>query len=417
MPKIAPELSDLQVRRLTRPGLHAVGGVTGLHLQVAQYRPGAEPARTWVLRIKVGSKRRDMGLGGYPSVTLSQARDSARTARELVSRGIDPILQRQQAKSALAAQQAAEKTFAECVREYIKAKSPEWSDKKHAQQWTNTLDAYAIPVLGPMLVRDIGLPQVLKVLEPIWTTKTETATRVRSRIESVLNWATVRGYRTGENPARWRGHLEVSLPKPSKISKVEHHKALPMDAVPAFLAALREQTGIGARALEFAILTAARSGEVRGATWDEIDLQAAVWTVPAARMKAGKEHRVALSNAAVKLLEGLTRIEDCELLFPSSKKTPLSDMTLTAVMRRMKVDAVPHGFRSSFKDWATERTGYPREAVEMALAHAIGDKVEAAYRRGDLFEKRRRLMADWAKFCGTVLKGGTVTPIQAKKKA
>jgi integrase len=266
-----------------------------------------------------------------------------------------------------------------------------------------------------MLVRDIGLPQVLKVLEPIWTTKTETATRVRSRIESVLNWATVRQYRTGANPARWRGHLDNQLSRPSKVAKVAHHKALPIDAVPGFLAALRAHDGTGARALEFAVLTAARSGEVRGATWPEIDLDNAIWTVPAERMKASKEHRVPLSSAAVDLLKALPRIEDCELLFPSTKKKPLSDMTLTAVMRRMKVDAVPHGFRSSFKDWATERTGYPREAVEMALAHAIGDKVEAAYRRGDLFDKRRRLMGDWAKFCGTVLKGGTVTPIQAKR--
>lgn len=410
MPKKAPELTDLQVRRLRQPGLHAVGGVAGLHLQVA---PGG--ARTWILRITVGQKRRDMGLGGYPDVTLAMAREKARAARELVGQGIDPILQRKQARSLLVAEQAAAKTFAQCAREYIEAKSPEWSNEKHAQQWTNTLETYAVPTLGPMLVRDIGLPQILTVLEPIWKTKTETATRVRSRLESVLNWATVRGYRAGDNPARWRGHLEKLLAKPSKVTKVEHHKALDIDAVAGFLSAVRGQSGMGAKALEFAILTAARSGEVRGATWEEIDLQQGIWTVPAGRMKAGKEHRVPLSAPALALLTSLPRVKGTELLFPSSKKTPLSDMTLTAVLRRMKVDAVPHGFRSTFKDWASERTSYPREVVEMALAHAIGDKVEAAYRRGDLFAKRRRLMADWAKFCGTVIKGGTVTPIQAKR--
>lgn len=395
MPKKAAELSPLAVRRLAKPGHYAVGGVAGLALQVA---PGG--ARTWILRVTVGAKRRDMGLGGYPDVELAQAREKARAARELVEQGVDPILHRRQLKSALAAQQAAQKTFEQCATEYIDAKSAEWSNAKHASQWTNTLAAYAYPTLGKLLVSDIGLPQVIAVLKPIWQTKTETATRLRGRIEAVLDWATVHHYRQGLNPARWKGHLDKILPTPTKISRVKHHKALAVDDVPGFMAALRHQEGAGAKALEFLVLTAARSGEVRGATWSEIDLEVGEWTVPAERMKAGKEHRVPLSPAAVDLLKGLERVEGTDLVFPSARKAPLSDMTLTAVMRRMKVDAVPHGFRSSFRDWASERTAYPGDVVEMALAHAIADKVEAAYRRGDLFAKRRALMDDWASFLG-----------------
>lgn len=413
MPRKAKELSALEVSRLKKPGLHAVGGVAGLALQVA---PGG--ARTWVLRFMVAGKRRDMGLGGFPDVTLATAREKAREARTKLDQGIDPIQQRQELKSAMRASAAAAKTFSECVTGYVDAKSAEWKNAKHRQQWSNTLTEYADPVIGQLLVRDVTLAHVLKILEPIWTTKTETASRVRGRIESVLNWATVRGYRSGENPARWRGHLDKLLAAPKKAAKVTHHAALDVDAVPGFIASLRQQSGIGARALEFAVLTAARSGEVRGATWAEIDLEAAVWTVPAERMKAGKEHRVPLSPAALKLLRALPRIEDSDLVFPSPTKKVLSDMTLSAVLRRMKVDAVPHGFRSSFKDWASERTSYPAEMSEMALAHAIGDKVEAAYRRGDLFEKRRRMMNDWAKFCATPQpKGATVISIKGREHA
>ncbi|TFZ05042.1 tyrosine-type recombinase/integrase [Ramlibacter rhizophilus] len=410
MPRKAPELSALHVRRLTQPGLHAVGGVAGLCLQVA---PGG--ARTWILRVSIAGKRRDMGLGGYPDVELGQAREKARAARALVEQGIDPILQRQQAKSALVAQRAAQKTFQQCARAYIDAKSPEWSNPKHASQWTNTLETYAYPVMGELLVGDVALPQVLDVLRPIWQVKTETAVRLRGRIEAVLDWATVHRYREGPNPARWKGHLDKLLAAPTKVAKVQHHKALPADAVPDFFGALRQQTGLGARALEFAILTASRSGEVRGATWGEISLDKAEWLIPADRMKAGKEHRVPLSMPALELLRRLERVEGSDLVFPSKTLTSLSDMTLLAVMRRMAVDAVPHGFRSSFKDWATERTSYSREAVEMALAHAIGDKVEAAYRRGDLFETRRRLMDDWARFCGTPIIGHNVAPLRRQE--
>jgi integrase len=408
MPKKAKELSALEAGRLKTPGLHFVGGVRGLALQVA---PGG--ARTWVLRFSIAGKRRDMGLGGFPEITLAAAREKAREARAKADQGIDPILHRQAANSAHRASVAAAKTFAECVTGYVDAKSAEWKNPKHRQQWSNTLEQYANPVIGPMLVRDVTLTHVLNILEPIWTTKTETASRVRGRIESVLNWATARGYRSGENPARWRGHLDKLLPAPKKVAKVEHHAALDVNAVPGFMSALREQDGLGAKALEFLILTATRSGEVRGATWDEIDLDNAIWTIPAERMKAGREHRVPLSPAAIKLLKALPRVKDVVLLFPSTKNTPLSDMTLTGVLRRMGVEAVPHGFRSTFRDWAAERTSFPNHVVEMALAHTIGDKVEAAYRRGDLFAKRMQLMSAWAKFCASPASAsGCVVPFE-----
>lgn len=413
MPRKARELSALEVQRLKTPGLHFVGGVGGLALQVA---PGG--ARTWVLRFTIAGRRRDMGLGGFPDVTLAGAREKAREARAKADQGIDPILARQEAKSALLAQVAASKTFAECARGYMDAKSAEWKNPKHRQQWANTLEEYAYPVIGPLLVRDVSLAHLMRILEPIWKTKTETASRLRGRIESVLGWATVRGYRTGDNPARWRGHMDKLLPAPGKVAKVAHHPALPIEAMPEFMAALRQQKGMAAKALEFAILTAGRSGEVRLATWAEIDLEEGVWTVPAERMKAKREHRVPLSKPALELLRALPRVEGSDNVFLSPRGKTMSDMTLTQLTRRMGVPAVPHGFRSTFKDWASERTTYPGEMSEMALAHIISNAVEAAYRRGDLFEKRRRMMADWAKFCGTVpQKDSTVTPIQGKKRA
>lgn len=410
MPKRAKELSALEVGRLTATGLHAVGGVPGLYLQING------PAKSWILRAIVGSKRRDMGLGGYPAVTLAQAREKARAARDSIDAGTDPILARQQAKSALRAAQASAITFAEAARRFIDAKSDEWRNSKHRAQWENTLDTYAFPIMGSLHVQDVKQTHVLAVLEPIWREKTETASRLRGRIESILDWATARHYRSGENPARWRGHLDHILAKPTKIARVKHHSALPVDDMPAFMVDLRKREGSAARALELAILTATRSGEVRGATWTEVDLDAALWTIPAARMKAGKEHRVPLSDAAAKLLKALPRFEGTDLVFPGSKGKPLSDMTLTAVMRRMNVDAVPHGFRSTFRDWVSERTNYPHELAEMALAHAIGNKVEAAYRRGDMLEKRRQLMAAWAKFCEAPrAAGGGV--LEMKRKA
>jgi integrase len=358
-----------------------------------------------------------MGLGAYPEVTLAKAHGKAREARELVRSGVDPIQRQREAASALRAAVAKALTFDDCADSYIKAHEAGWRNVKHAQQWRNTLKTYAAPVFGSLLVRDVALPHVMAALEPVWTTKNETASRLRSRIELVLDWATARGLREGPNPARWRGHLDKLLPKPSKVKKAEHHAALPVGDVGAFMARLREVEGMGARALEFVILTAARSGEVRGAKWSEIDVRANVWTVPGDRMKAGREHRVPLSDAALALLKALPRVDGGELVFPSPKGGALSDMTLTAVTRRLKVDAVPHGFRSTFRDWAAERTHYPRDVAEMALAHAIADRVEAAYRRGDLYEKRRLMMADWAAFLARIEQPAEVVDLATHRSA
>lgn len=318
-----------------------------------------------------------------------------------VREGIDPVVSKRAQRSALAARQAAEKDFDACADAYIHSKAEEWKNPKHRQQWENTIEAYASPHIGKLLVRDIELQHILKCLEPIWKTKNETASRLRGRIESILDWATVRGHRTGDNPARWKGHLDKVLPAPSKIQKVKHHAAVAIDDMPAFIDKLRQRDGIAARALEFAVLTAARSGEVRGATWDEIDLKAGLWIVPGERMKAKREHRVPLSKEAVKLLQAIPRGSSGNaLLFPGTKGAELSDMSLSAVLRRMKVDAVPHGFRSTFRDWAGDRTEYPRDLAEFALAHAIGDKTEEAYRRKAAVERRRLMMEDWTNFIG-----------------
>lgn len=395
MARKAKELGPLAVSRLNQPGLHFVGGVAGLALQVS-----ASGARSWVLRIQIGDKRRDMGLGGFPDVPLANAREAARMARAKVKEGIDPIANARAARSALKAEQAAAQTFKTCALAYIEAHETGWRNAKHAQQWRNTLDTYAYPVIGNLLVRDVGLPQVLSILEPIWKKKTETASRLRGRLEAILDWATTRGYRTGLNPARWKGHLDTLLPAARTVAQAGHHSALPVHQMSALMKTLRQQSGMGAQALEFTILTAARSGETRGARWSEINLDTATWTIPAERMKAGKEHRVPLPKAALNILSALPRTENETLVFASPRGGMLSDMSLTAVLRRMNINAVPHGFRSTFRDWCAEHTNYPREVAEMALAHAIGDKVEAAYRRGDLFEKRRQLMKEWAEFCG-----------------
>jgi integrase len=412
MPKKARELSALEVGRLKEPGRYPVGGVAGLCLKIAP-----SGARSWVLRIAIGGKRRDAGLGGFPDVPLAMAREKARRAREEVEQGVDPIAQRAAAHSALMAARGAETTFEQASRKFIEAKAHEWANAKHTAQWLATLSTYAFPIVGKLQVRDVTLAHIVKILEPIWTTKTETATRLRGRIENVLDWATVRGYRQGDNPARWKGHLDKVLPKPGKVAKVEHHSAVPVEEIGTFMTAVRQQNGIAAKALEFVVLTAARSGEVRGALWSEIDLHNKVWTIPGSRMKAGREHRIPLSTPALSLLNSLPRYEDNDVVFVAPRGGMLSDMSLTAVMRRMKIDAVPHGFRSSFRDWAAERTNYPREVAEMALAHTIQSKVEAAYRRGDLFEKRSRMMRDWADFCGTVIRTSEVVSINRTKEA
>jgi integrase len=412
MPKKAKELSAVEVQRLTTPGLHFVGGVAGLALQVLP-----TGGRSWVLRTKVGAKRRDMGLGGFPDVLLAEARAAARAARAEIKKGIDPIEDARAKRSALKASQAAALTFEQCAAEYIKANKSGWKNDKHAQQWENTLRTYAYPHIGSILVQDIGLPNVLAVLKPIWEVKTETASRVRGRMESVLGWATVHEYRHGLNPARWRDHLDKLLPKPGKVTKVEPREALDGSEMGSFMTKLRAMEGVGARALEFAILTAARSGEVRGATWDEIDTTAKVWIIPASRMKAGKEHRVPLSDAALSVVEARPRVVGSPYIFTAPRGGQLSDMTLSAVTRRMKAACVPHGFRSTFRDWVSERTSYPGDMAEMALAHTISDKVEAAYRRGDMMDKRRQMMSDWAMFCAMVETTGDVIPMTRKKAA
>jgi integrase len=401
MPKIARELSALEVNRLKAPGLIAVGVVPGLQLQVSP-----TGARSWILRVKVGAKRRDMGLGAYPGVTLAQAREKARHARELIEQGQDPVLQRERKQSKLRAEQASVITFEAAARAYVDAKSVEWSNPKHAAQWPATLTKYAYPTIGKMHVADVQQTHVLQILEPIWATKTETASRLRGRIENILDWAKARGYRKDENPARWRGHLDKLLSAPEKTTKTIHHPAVPVTEVAAFYAALQQRSGMAARALEFALLTAARSGEVRGATWAEIDLDAGLWIVPAERMKARKEHRVPLSASAIQLVRALPRLEGSEFVFPAPRAGALSDMALTAVMRRMELKFVPHGLRSTFRDWTAERTSYPRDLAEMALAHTVGDKVEAAYRRGDMLERRAKMMQTWAEFLATPAASG-----------
>lgn len=407
MPKLAKALTAMEVKRLTAQGLHAVGTVAGLRLLV---KPTG--ARSWVLRTMIGARRAELGLGGYPTVSLAQAIEYAREARDSIRDGTDPAAERR------AKRVTVEWTFKKTALAYIAAHKAGWKNAKHGAQWESTLETYAYPMFGQKHVRDVTKADVLAAIEPIWSTKNETATRVRNRIELVLSYAVQRELRPeGLNPARWRGNLDAALPKPGKVSRVEHHAALSIDAMHAFMQRLRQAQGTGARALEFAILTAARSGEVRGALWSEIDLQAAVWSIDAARMKSDRPHRVPLSAPALELLEALPRFEGVDLLFPGQENKPLSDMTLTAALRRMKVDATAHGFRSTFRDWAAERTATPAEVAEMALAHAIGDATEAAYRRGDLFDKRRQLMDLWAAFIDTPPATGNVVKIPPNRAA
>ena len=402
----AKELSALAVQRLTAPGMHAVGGVAGLYLCVS-----SSGSRSWIARVNVDGKRREMGLGSFPDVSLSIAREKARAARSDTTMGIDPVAHRKEARSARQALKATQKTFADCAKAYIEAHSDSWRNAKHRAQWPSTFETYVYPTMGTVMVGEVTQAHVMAVLLPIWKTKTQTATRLRGRIEQVLAWATAAGFRQGENCARWTGLLDQLLPAPGKVSEPRHHPAVRVDDMPAFIKALRQHDGLSPKALEFAVLTAARSGEVRGATWAEIDLEAAVWTVPKERMKAGKEHRVPLNTQAIKLLEAMPRIEGTELVFPAPRGGQLSDMALTALTRRMNFrdDAgrvcVPHGFRSSFRDWVFERTDYPRDLAEAALAHALENKVEAAYRRGDALERRRAMMQAWANYCEGVANG------------
>lgn len=409
MPKIAKELSALDIKRLNKPGRHAVGYISGLLIDVKE-----SGAKSWMLRTIIGNRRCSIGLGPYPEISLSEARNKARSYKEDVRQGIDPLERKRRIKAGLARLNG-RMTFIEVARLCHEKKLSEFRNVKHGKDWISSIERYAYPVIGRTPVDEIELHHILKILEPIWTDKTETATRLRQRLEQILSFATVCNYRSGDNPARWIGHLESILPKPGKIKKVQHFKALPWQDISAFVADLRIREGMGARCLEWIILTACRSGEARLAVWDEIDFENRTWTIPHERMKTGKEHKVPLVDDALKLLDALPRFQGSNYIFTAARGGPLSDMSISAVCRRMKVDAVPHGFRSTFRDWCAENTNFPREVAEMALAHGIGNQVEAAYRRGDLFEKRRRLMDAWEKFINQVQTNATVTPIRGAK--
>lgn len=403
------ELSALDVKRLEVPGFYAVGGVTGLYLKISK-----GGSRSWILRATVGSKRKDIGLGGYPDVTLAMARDKARQCRESIWAGGDPVAERKAAKRALKSEQAKHITFRQAALRCHAAKQTEFRNEKHRGEWISTLENHAFPTLGEMAVAEIEMPHVLQMLEKIWTTKTETATRIRQRTEAVLTWATVSGFRSGDNPARWAGNLKEVLPNPAKIAPVKHFRSLPWQQVGQFMTDLRERSGMAARALEFAILTASRSGEVRGMTWDEVDLDTGVWIVPENRIKAGKKHTVPLSPTAVAILKALPRFDGCPYVFASARGGMLSDATLLAVLKRMDVDAVPHGFRSTFKDWARSCSNFPDEVSELALAHVNSDATRAAYARDELLPKRTLLMREWEKFCNTIMETGAVSPIRSQ---
>ena len=405
--KISNALRPLQVKN-AKPGRHVDGN--GLHLLVK-----ASGARSWVLRYTLHGKTRDVGLSRCPEalvllaqsgreeLSLAQARDLAAIYRLKVRAGIDPLSERErqaEASRLVQAQVAAERvTFRAAAQSYLASRESTWRNAKHRQQWHNTLNTYAFPALGELPVEEIGTGEVLAVLEPIWQSKAETASRVRGRIEAIIDAAKVRGHFSGENPARWRGHLDKILPARQRLSR-GHHAAMAYDEVPAFLEQLRAREAVAALALEFTILTAVRTGEVLGATWAEIDFEKRTWTVPALRMKAGREHRVPLSSRAVEVLNETKKLGS-DYLFPGQRGGKLSGMAMAMLLRRMGHVVTVHGFRSSFRDWAAEMTAFPHEVCEMALAHTIANKAEAAYRRGDIFEKRRLLMDGWEEFCSS----------------
>ncbi|ESY21728.1 MULTISPECIES: site-specific integrase [unclassified Mesorhizobium] len=397
------KLSAVEVAKKTKPGTYGDGG--GLYLQVAKSTAkGAqdgEVTKSWLFRFMLAGKARYMGLGDVQTFSLKEARERARDARQKVTDGIDPIEVRKEKKAALRAEDAKRVTFKQASERYIAAHSAGWKNAKHAEQWRNTLTTYAWPVIGDLPVAKVDSAHVMQILEPIWTTKTETATRVRGRVELVLDWAKARHYRSGDNPARWRGHLDKLLPARSKVAKVEHHAAMPYADLPAFMSQLRSMGSISARALEFTILTAVRTGEAIGVMEGEIDFANKLWTIPAVRMKASRPHRVPLSDRALQILKSVPREADSPYLFPGARTgKPLSNMAMLELLRGMEgmEGLTVHGFRSTFRDWAAERSNFPRELAEAALAHVLSDKTEAAYQRGDMLEKRRKVMTAWASF-------------------
>jgi integrase len=395
--RILNRLSNLKVEKAKRPGLYSDGG--GLYLRVAE-----GGSKQWVFRYATNGRLRDMGIGPVHTLSLAAAREKARQARELRLDGIDPIDSKRARMAALRAADAKAMTFKQCADAFIASHEAGWGNAKHRQQWANTLAQHVHPVIGGLPVHAIDTALVMKVLGPLWKTIPETASRVRGRIESVLAWATVSGFRVGPNPAQWRNHLDQLLPATSKIRKVEHLLALPYSEIGGFVARLRQESSIAARALEFLILTAGRLGEVLGMTWDEVDLGKQMWIIPAARMKAKRQHRVPLSDAAVALLKRMHNIRRGGLVFPGRLGgRPLGPITVLSMAKKIgNAETNVHGLRSTFRDWAAECTSFPSEVAEMALAHAIPDAVEAAYRRGDLFDKRRKLMDAWAAYCAKV---------------
>jgi integrase len=435
MPKIAKQLNDLQVRRITRVGWHAVGGVAGLLLQVRKpARVGAPTPRSWILRVKVGDQRQPIGLGPYPQVTLADARELAGKLVLQARQGVDLKAQKRAQRSALISAASKNKTFKECAEAYMDAHSSDYTSDKHRKQWGATLETYAYPIIGNMLVADITMRDIRNVLEQetaidkettgkFWYVKTETAKRLLGRIKTVLDYATVNEYRSGTNPAQWTGYLSTQLPSPKKLQKKEHHPAVPYQQMGEFMINLRKLNSISAKALEFLILTAVRSGSVRQAERSEFDLKKGLWVIPAEHTKARREHRVPLQPQAIALLKSLPVIAGTNIMFPSPSGKPLSDMALSQLMRGMRergeltVEAVPHGFRSTFRDWAAEQTNYPDEIRKAASGHTVGDSVKEAYQRTDLLDKRRNLMNEWAKFLDLASAQNTSKVTKLRRKA
>ena len=419
MPKIVLPLSDLQVRRISQVGWHAVGGVAGLLLQVRKpKKDGAQMPRSWILRIKVGDQRQPIGLGSYPQVSLAVAREQAAKLVMEAKQGVNLKAKKRAQRSSLISAASKNKTFKECAEAYMDAHSSDYTNEKHRKQWPATLVTYAYPIIGNMLVSDIAMRDVRNVLEQetsaakalkgkLWNVKTETAKRLLGRIKTVLDYATVSEYRTGTNPAQWKGYLSTQLASPKNLQKKEHHPAVPYPHIGDFMSKLRSNSSLSAKALEFLILTAVRSGSVRNAEWSEIDVDNALWIIPAEHTKARQEHRVPLQPQAIKLLKELSKVPGTNLIFPSRNNKVLSDMAFNQIMRGMrergelKVEGVPHGFRSTFRDWSAERTSYSDEIRKAASGHAIGDSVKEAYQRTDLLDKRRSLMNEWANFLDT----------------
>lgn len=405
MPRIAKALGALAVKNLSGKGLHAVGGVSGLYLAISE-----TGAKSWILRTKVGTKRSDIGLGSYPATTLALAHQKATEAKESIKKGIDPISERKMRRSTI------EWTFQRCALEYIELHRSSWTNRKSAQQWTNSLSTYAFPVLGAKHVRDISVGDVLAVIEKDWSRINDTMNKVRNRIELILAWAAARGYRSKENPAAWRGNLDAALPKRALANNREHHPALPFGQINDFVSKLRRRSGIGPKCLELLIFTGVRSANAREMKWSEIDLESATWTIQGSNMKGKQTHRVPLPDCVMDLIKSISRYEGNDFVFQGRTSNAMSDATMNMLIKRMhKTEikaghrgyldpntenriAVVHGFRSTFADWSAECTSYAPELREMALAHSLGSKTQAAYQRGDLFARRRLMMNDWAEY-------------------